>query len=61
MRGEERELIGFIGFQAYLIAFLDRVDERFDEVPTVDKLQQEFYLLAQERMKKTKDEIPRAL
>ena len=50
MGDEVRELIGFIGFQADLMDILDRVEERFGKGPTADKLQQEFYLLAQERM-----------
>ena len=47
-----RELIGFIGFQADLTNILDQVEETFGKAPTADKLQQEFYLLAQERMEK---------
>ena len=47
-----RELIGFIGFQADLTDILDKVEERFGKAPTANKLQQEFYLLAQERMEK---------
>ena len=31
---------------------LDGVEERFGKAPTADKLQQEFYLLGQERMEK---------
>ena len=52
VRGEVRELIGIIGFQADLTNILDQVEERFGKTPTVDKLQWEFYLLAQERMEK---------
>ena len=47
-----RELIGFIGFQADLTDILDGVEEKFGKAPTADKLQQEFYLLGQERMEK---------
>ena len=47
-----RELIGFIVFQADLTDILDQVEERFGKAPTADKLQQEFYLLVQERMEK---------
>ena len=47
-----RELIGFIGFQADLTDIIYRVEERFGKTPTADKLQQEFYLLAQERIEK---------
>ena len=52
VRGEVRELIGFIEFQADLTDILDQVEERFGKAPTVDKLQQEFYLLGQERIEK---------
>ena len=31
---------------------LDWVEERFDKAPTADKIQQEFYLLGQEKIKK---------
>ena len=50
--GEVGELIGFIGFLDDLTDILDQVKERFGKAPTVDKLQQEFYLLVQERMEK---------
>ena len=52
VRGEVRELIGFMGFQADLTDILDQVEERFGKTPTADKLKWEFYLLAQKRMKK---------
>ena len=48
VRGEVRELIGFIGFQADLMDILNQVEERYGKAPTADKLQQEFYLLGQE-------------
>ena len=47
-----KELIGLIGFQADLMDILDQVKERSGKAPTVDKLQQDFYLLGQERMEK---------
>ena len=49
-KGEVRELVGFIGFQADLMDILDWVEERLGKAPTADKLQQEFYLLEQEKM-----------
>ena len=52
VRGEVRELIGYIWFQADLMNILDQVEERFGKAPTVDKPQQEFYLLGQENTEK---------
>ena len=50
--GEVRKLMGFIGFQADLTDILDQVKEIFGKAPTANKLQQEFYLLTQERVEK---------
>ena len=52
VRDGARELVGFVGFQADLSHIPDWVEAGFGKVPTVDKLQQEFNQLQQERDEK---------
>ena len=52
VKGEVRELIGFVGFQADLTDILDQVEERFGKAPTADKLPARVLLLGQEKTKK---------
>ena len=52
VRGEARELIGFIGFEAGIEEILKRLAERFSKVESIDRIQQEFYQLTQEKSEK---------
>ena len=52
LRGPARDLVGFVGFDAPLEKILAEVTNRFGKWYTGDKLQQEFYMLSQEKGEK---------
>ena len=49
VRGEARELVGFVDFNAPLSVILEAIDKRFGKKSTANRLQQEFFQLQQEK------------
>ena len=49
VRGEVREFVAAVGFEASIEALLAKVEDRFGEKWTTDRLQQEFYQITQEK------------
>ena len=49
VRGEASELVGFVGFNSPLLIILEAIDKRFGKKSTVDRLQQEFFQLQQDK------------
>ena len=49
VRGEASKLIGFVGFNSPLSVILEAIDKRFGKKSTVDRLQQEFFQLQQDK------------
>ena len=52
VRGNARELVGFVEFDACLDIIITRMEERYDKTWRTDMLQQEFYQLQQEKGEK---------
>ena len=49
VRGEASKLVGFVGFNSPLSVILEVIDKRFGKKSTVDRLQQEFFQLQQDK------------
>ena len=49
VRGEASKLIGFVGFNSPLLVILEAIDKRFGKKSMVDRLQQEFFQLQQDK------------
>ena len=52
VRGDVREFFSYVGFETGVEELLDRIQERFGEHCTVDKLKQESYQLIQGKTEK---------
>ena len=52
VRGEARELVGFVGYSADVEEILDRMTERFARVTNIDRVKQEFYQCNQDKNEK---------
>ena len=52
VRGEVREFVSSVGFETSVEELLDKIQERFGEHWTADRLKQEFYQLTQGKAKK---------
>ena len=49
IRGEARDLVEYVGFDAPIETILDRLEHRFQKSKSTDQLQHDFFQLAQER------------
>ena len=54
VRGEVREFAATVGFEASVETLLAKVEDRFGEKWTADRLQQEFYQITQEKGEKVR-------
>ena len=52
MRGEVREFVSSIGFETSMKDIIEKIEERFGECWMADRLQQEFYQMTQQKVKK---------
>ena len=52
VRGEARELVGFIGFDVSLDVIIAKIEECYSKTWNANQLQQEFYQLKEDKSKK---------
>ena len=59
IRGEVREFVAAVGFEASVKVLLEKIEDRFGEKWTADGLQQDFYKISQGKNEKVRQFVGR--